>query len=306
MFKDTKGYPQSPVEKYFNPKKDDLSIAQVAEYIQETPTGMYAREPIAYAFKQVAMKLGHEEPTSTNKVTFESVIEPFETKYIYDETLPLTAEEVRQAGVDHRYLGEFQQEMYGKVAVGEKVETRVSKVFQEGAPEIIAIGAKAWVNLLQPSHVSVTLGTRILVNGKAKDPQTVTDLTAPLELEQFLERPGLQIVNVPFVAESKYTISFEYQIIGSSVEDFQYYALLYNEGNIFVDGELKAEYGSLPTSEWPLTNGKHTFYMHFTSAGAQNSFTLRFNETVPDGEGEVWITKLNIHEGHIHPFKEVN
>ena len=302
-FKDTKGKEQSAIDKYFNRDKQELSISEVAEYIDGAPTGEYAREPIAYAFKQVAMKLGHKEPVLFNKKTFKAMNIPFQTNYIYDNTLPLTMEEVRQVGVNQRYVGEFKVPMYGKVSVGEKIEVS-QEVTQIGVDEIIAIGTKPWVNIIKPSYVNKNYATTILVGDVPKVPQTITNLDIPLELQQTAMGAGFEIKNVPFTQGKKYTISFEYQPTQGGINDILSYGLGYQGTNIYIDDELIAEHGYLPNNKWAVGGGKHTYYMHFTKDDTGNVFSWKFNYETYTQPTKVWITNLKIHEGHVHPFRE--
>ena len=307
-FKDTAGQEQSAVEEYFNRDKQNegLSIGEVAEYINGVPNGEYAREPIAYVFRKVAMELGQVEPNHFTKTSFQATRIPYQTEYITDATLPLTMEEVRQEGIDHRYVGQFEQPMYGKVAVGEKVETDNSSVTEQGRTEIIAIGTKPWVNVLQPSHVTKNFATTILIGDVPKDPQTITNLDIPLELKQNIFGAGFEIKNAPLTLGKKYTITFEYQPTQGGINDIHSYGLGYTGSNIYVDNELISDYGYHPASKWAVGGGKHTYYMHFTKDDTGNNFSWQFNYESYTQPTKVWITNLRIYEGHIHPFKEVN
>lgn len=305
-FKDTEGQKQSAIEKYFDTQDEGLSIGEVAEYIEGVPTGLYAREPIAYLFDKIARKLGQVEPNHFIKTTFETMRIPYSTEYIYDEMLPLTMEEVRQVGIDHRYVGRFEQPMYGKVAVGEKVETEESTVTQQGVPEIVAIGTKPWVNILLPTHVRKNFATTILVGDVPKDPQTVDSLDIPLELQQTSIGAGFEIKDTPLILGEKYTITFEYQATQGGINDIESYGLGYRGTNIYIDNELIAEYGYLPNSGWAVGGDKHTYYMHFTKDDMGNTFSWQFNYESYTQPTKVWITNLHIYEGHVHPFKEVN
>lgn len=307
-FKNTEGQKQSAIEQYFNRTKHngELSINQVADYIGNVPTGVYAREPIAYAFRKVAMELGHQEPVRFNQLSFEPMRVPFDTNYIYDETLPLTMEEVRQEGVDRRYTGRFEIPMYGKVALGNRIEIG-QDITEEGADEIIAIGTKPWVNVLQPSYVNKNYATTILIGDVPKEPQTVTSLDIPLELQQTAHGAGFTIDDVPFVVGQKYTISFEYQVTQGILNDISNYDLDYEGSNVYVDDELISTSGYILASRWAVGGGKHTYYMHFTpTSGTDNVFSWKFNYEEFAQPTKVWVTNLKIHEGHIHPFKEVN
>ena len=306
-FKDTAGQKQSPIEQYFNRTKHDgeLSINQVSDYIEDAPTGLYSRSPIAYAFERVARKLGHNEPVRFNQLSFEPMRVPFDTNYIYDNTLPLTMEEVRQEGIDRRYTGRFEIPMYGKVALGNRIEIS-QDVTEEGADEIIAIGTKPWVNVLQPSHVTKNFATTILIGDVPKDPQTITNLDIPLELKQNIFGAGFEIKNAPLTLGKKYTITFEYQPTRGGINDIHSYGLGYTGSNIYVDNELISDYGYHPASKWGVGGGKHTYYMHFTKDDTGNTFSWQFNYENYTQPTKVWITNLRIYEGHIHPFKEVN
>ena len=304
-FKDTKGKEQSPIEEYFKRDKRDygLSIGEVAEYINEVPTGEYAREPIAYAFKKVARELGHKEPVRFNQLSFEPMIVPFKTNYIYDEILPSTMEEVRQEGVDRRYTGRFEIPMYGKVALGNRVEVG-RDITEEGADEIIAIGTKPWVNVLQPSYVYKNNASTILIGDVPKSPQTITNLDIPLELQQTAMGAGFEVRNVPLTLGKKYTIAFEYQPTQGAINDIHSYALGYERKNVYIDDELIAEYGYLADGRWAVGGGKHTYYMHFIKEDGGNVFSWQFNYESYTQPTKVWITNLRIYEGHVHPFKE--
>ena len=306
-FKDTKGKEQSAIEEYFNRDKQNnwLSIGEVAEYIHGVPTGKYAREPIAYAFKKVAMELGHQEPVRFNQLSFEPMRVPFKTNYIYDETLPLTMEEVRQEGVDRRYTGRFEIPMYGKVALGNRIEVG-QDITEEGADEIIAIGTKPWVNILMPIHVSNNYASTILVGDVPKDPQTVDDLGIPLELQQTAMGAGFEVQDAPLIQGEKYTITFEYQPTQGGINDIHSYALGYEGTNIYIDNEIMTSTGYLADSKWAVGGGKHTYYMHFTKSDDGNVFSWQFNYESYTQPTKVWITNLRIYEGHVHPFKEVN
>lgn len=306
-FKEPKGNKQSHIETYFNRDKqaDGLSINEVADYIDGAPTGEYVREPIAYVFNKVAMELGHKEPIRFNKSSVESVIVPFKTKRIYDETLPLTMEELRQEGIDRRYIGKFEVPMYGKVVVGDKIE--VSQVVSEaGADEIIAIGTKPWVNILLPLHVIKNYATTILVGDVPKDPQTVSNLNIPLELKQTAKGAGFEVQDAPLIQGNKYTICFKYQATQGGINDIHSYSLGYEGTNVYIDNRLMTEYGYLADSKWAVGGGKHTYYMHFTKDDDGNVFSWQFNYKSYTQPTKVWITNLRIYEGHIHPFKEVN
>ena len=307
-FKDTAGQKQSAIEEYFNRDKQDdrLSIGEVAEYINGVPNGEYAREPIAYVFRKVAMELGHKEPVRFNQLSFEPMRIPFITSYVYDETLPLTMEEVRQAGVDRRYTGRFEIPMYGKVALGNRIEVG-RDITEEGADEIIAIGTKPWVNVLQPSYVNKNYAATILVGDIPKETQTVEDLDIPLELQQTANGAGFTIDDVPFVVGQKYTISFEYQVTQGVLNDISNYDLEYQGYNIYIDDKLISTSGYILPSHWAVGGGRHTYYMHFTpTSGTDNVFSWKFNYEEFPQPTKVWITNLRIYEGHVHPFKEVN
>ena len=306
-FKDTAGQKQSAIEQYFNRTKHDgeLSINQVADYIEGVPTGVYAREPIAYAFKKVAMELGHQEPVRFNQLSFEPVRVPFSTDYIYDETLPLTMEEVRQVGVDYSYVGGFERPMYGKVTLGDRIEIS-QDVIEEGADEIIAIGTKPWVNVLQASHVDKNYAATILVGDIPKSPQTVTNLDIPLELQQTAMGAGFEIRDIPLDTDVKYTLTFEYQATQGNINDINSFHADYLGTNIYIDGERMTTSGFITNNRWATSGGKHTYYMHFTLESATNLFSWRFNYDTYTQPTKVWITNLRIYEGHVHPFKEVN
>lgn len=307
-FKDTKGKEQSAVEEYFNRDKTDdgLSIGEVAEYIHGVPTGEYAREPIAYLFDKIASKLGQVEPNHFIKTTFEAILIPYQTEYINDETLPLTMEEVRQEGIDHRYVGQFEQAMYGNLAVGEKVEVDDYLITQQGVPEIVAVGTKAWVNILMPIHVVKNYASTILVGDVPKETQTVSSLDIPLELQQKAMGAGFEIKDAPLTLGKKYTIAFEYQPTQGGINDIRSYGSGYQGSNIYIDNELLAEHGYLPNSKWAVGGGKHTYYKHFTKDDTGNKLSWQFNYESYTQPTKVWITNLRIYEGHIQPFKEVN
>lgn len=306
-FKDTKGKEQSPIEEYFNRDNPDegLSINEVAEYINGVPTGNYAREPIAYLFDKIASKLGQVEPNRFTKTTFEAMRIPYSTEYVNDATLPLTMEEVRQAGVDHRYVGQFEQPMYGKVALGKKVEVDQSDS-QQGVTELIAVGTKQWVNILLPINVNKNFASTILVGDVPKETQTVDSLDIPLELQQTSIGAGFEIKDAPLILGEKYTVTFEYQPTQGGINDVHSYGVGYQGTNIYIDNELIAEYGYLPDSKWAVGGGKHQYYMHFTKDDTGNTFSWQFNYESYTQPTKVWITNLRIYEGHIHPFKEVN
>ena len=306
-FKDTEGKKQSAIEQYFNRTKhnDKLRINQVADYIENVPTGLYSRLPIAYAFKKVAMELGHKEPVRFNQLSFEPVRVPFKTNYVYDETLPLTMEEVRQEGVDRRYTGRFEIPMYGKVALGNRIEVG-RDITEEGADEIIAIGTKPWVNVLQPSHVDKNYAATILVGDIPKETQTVEDLDIPLELQQTAMGAGFEVRDAPLIQGERYTITFEYQPTQGGINDIHSYALGYEGTNVYIDNELMTSSGYLADSRWAVGGGKHTYYMHFTKSDDGNVFSWQFNYQSYTQPTKVWITNLRIYEGHVHPFKEVN
>lgn len=306
-FKDTAGQKQSAIEQYFNRTKHDgeVSINQVADYIESAPTGLYSRLPIAYAFERVARKLGHQEPVRFNQLSFEPMRVPFKTNYVYDETLPLTMEEVRQEGVDRRYTGRFEIPMYGKVALGNRIEIG-QDITEEGADEIIAIGTKPWVNILMPIHVANNYASTILVGDVPKSPQTVSSLDIPLELQQTAMGAGFEIRDIPLDTDEKYTLVFEYQATQGNINDINSFHADYLGSNVYIDGELMTTSGYLANNRWATGGGRHTYYMHFTLESVDNLFSWRFNYDTYTQPTKVWITNLRIYEGHVHPFKEVN
>lgn len=301
MFKDTSKI--SVLENYFG-TESGVPILEVVDYIRTVDSGLYAREPIAYALYKIAKIIGLNEPIRYTEVTFRSITIPFETEYRSDYTLPRTMKNVIQEGVNYRYVVKYEQDMYGQIATGHEreIERSATVIGQEA---IIAIGTMEWVNVLLPSNVNKNFATNILVNDILKTPQTITDLTIPLELQQIASGAGFEIENAPLIAGNLYTLSFKYQVTKGTLNDILSFFTDLLATNIYIDGELVTKTGTLPNKKWVVEDGKHEFYMHIESEVTnQNFFSWRFNYEEYNQPTNVWVTNLSIHEGHIHPFEE--
>lgn len=299
-FKDTNGPKQTRLEEYFSAPSHKISMQEMADHVRNQEFGDDVRIPLAYAYYQKAKELGHVEPTVTRtNLPYVTDVKPYKTEYVQDTTMYLTEEIVDTSGRNQRELVWYAQDMYGKVPVGSKYEVN-RVVSTPGITELIRLGTKDLINVLLPVNVHKNYATNLLVGDVTKPTQTIDDLSIPIEMQQTAAGAGFEIENAPLVAGRRYTICFEYEVTQGKLNDILSYNLDYEVIKTYINNVSVG-------NNWVTDGGKHQFYMHFIAdSSTDNFFSWRFNHGSVDLGSVIWITELNVYEGHIHPFKEVN